>query len=185
MIGPAAMKGPTPGIARAPIPANNPSVPPTTAPVLTPAVTPSGAFVAFSVPISLEPRFSGIKAEIFEAKNPSLISLSVAKSAAGTVVYIPKTAVFLSSISSPLGIVRVSKWSTATVFHGKSSPSLSAIKIGCPALPENADEHVFIGKSHSRESPKVLVANSMGPRHTRSISCARQIEAKRVPAQLS
>src|SRR6266481_2453229 len=38
IIGPAAISGPTPGIAKAPIPASNPSVPPNTAPVPPPAV---------------------------------------------------------------------------------------------------------------------------------------------------
>src|ERR1043166_5340364 len=43
MIGPAAMKGPTPGIAMAPIPANHPSTPPITPPVAAPEGASTGA----------------------------------------------------------------------------------------------------------------------------------------------
>jgi hypothetical protein len=42
MIGPAAMKGPNPGIASAPMPAKTPSVPPMTPPVVAPAVAIAG-----------------------------------------------------------------------------------------------------------------------------------------------
>jgi hypothetical protein len=49
IIGPAAIKGPRPGIDSAPIPASQPSVPPSTAPVPAPVVAPSGALVFFSV----------------------------------------------------------------------------------------------------------------------------------------
>src|SRR5438445_596973 len=42
MIGPAAMNGPTPGIARAPTPARRPRVPPITPPVTAPVVVPVG-----------------------------------------------------------------------------------------------------------------------------------------------
>src|ERR1035438_5930524 len=45
IIGPAAMKGPTPGMAKAPIPAIHPNAPPTTPPVPAPVTAPSGAFV--------------------------------------------------------------------------------------------------------------------------------------------
>jgi hypothetical protein len=48
MMGPAAMNGPTPGIASAPIPASKPIAPRTTPPVVTPVVVPSGALVFFS-----------------------------------------------------------------------------------------------------------------------------------------
>ena len=43
MIGPAAMNGPRPGIASAPMPASHPRVPPTTAPEPAPVAAPSGA----------------------------------------------------------------------------------------------------------------------------------------------
>ena len=43
------MNGPNPGIARTPIPASRPRVPPIAPPVVTPAVVPSGAFVFFLV----------------------------------------------------------------------------------------------------------------------------------------
>lgn len=48
MSGPAAIKGPTPGIANAPIPASRPKVPPRMPPVATPVMAPSGALVFFS-----------------------------------------------------------------------------------------------------------------------------------------
>ena len=48
MIGPAAMNGPTPGIASAPMPASSPSVPPMAPPAAAPVVVPSGALVCFS-----------------------------------------------------------------------------------------------------------------------------------------
>ena len=56
IIGPAAMKGPSPGNASAPIPANHPKAPPIRTPEPAPAVAPSGAFVDFSVIRSLGPR---------------------------------------------------------------------------------------------------------------------------------
>src|SRR5690349_1269874 len=59
IIGPAAMKGPTPGIAKAPIPARTPSVPPITPPVVTPAAVPSGAFVSLACANSRVLRVSG------------------------------------------------------------------------------------------------------------------------------
>src|SRR5689334_22917625 len=53
MIGPAAMKGPKPGIASAPMSASHPNVPPTTPPAVAPVAVPSGAFVFFSAAKSL------------------------------------------------------------------------------------------------------------------------------------
>ena len=47
-IGPAAISGPTPGMASAPMPTSQPSVPPSSPPAPAPAVAPSGAFVFFS-----------------------------------------------------------------------------------------------------------------------------------------
>src|ERR1017187_5204710 len=49
IIGPAAMKGPTPGMANAPIPAIHPNAPPMTPPVPAPATAPSGRFTAASL----------------------------------------------------------------------------------------------------------------------------------------
>src|SRR5579862_509479 len=98
MIGPAAMNGPRPGITRAPTPISTPRPPPKTAPVLAPVVAPSGAFVAFSVTIGLEPGFSGNNTEISETKNPDATNESVALSADAAVVQIPHTAVFLFSV---------------------------------------------------------------------------------------
>ena len=55
MIGPAAMNGPRPGIASAPMPASRPSVPPSAPPAATPVVVPSGALVFFSCAKSFVP----------------------------------------------------------------------------------------------------------------------------------
>ena len=86
MTGPAAIRGPTPGMASAPIPANKPRVPPRTAPDPAPVAAPSGALEFFSVAIGLEPRFSGSSADTSAAEKPAFIKLSVAKSADATVV---------------------------------------------------------------------------------------------------
>ena len=48
MIGPAAINGPTPGMASVPTPANQPRTPPSIPPVAAPVVAPSGAFVCCS-----------------------------------------------------------------------------------------------------------------------------------------
>ena len=53
------MKGPRPGIARAPIPASHPRPPPNSAPVPAPVVAPSGALVFFSCAKSLVPSIFG------------------------------------------------------------------------------------------------------------------------------
>jgi hypothetical protein len=58
-MGPAAMNGPTPGIASMPMPASHPNAPPITAPVPPPATAPSADFVPFSWPNSFEPTFCG------------------------------------------------------------------------------------------------------------------------------
>ena len=65
MMGPAAINGPTPGIASEPMPASKPRVPPRSAPAPAPAAAPSGAFVAFSAPMSFEP-------ESFRKKNRNI-----------------------------------------------------------------------------------------------------------------
>jgi hypothetical protein len=63
--------------------------------VVTPAVAPSGAFVAFSVPISFEPaRLSGKSTEMSDDGKPELTNESVAVSTAVRVEYIPNTATF-------------------------------------------------------------------------------------------
>jgi hypothetical protein len=74
MIGPAAMNGPMPGIAMAPMPASQPSTPPIAAPLAAPAVAPSGALVAFTCAKSLLPSFSGYKIEISSTRNSALRS---------------------------------------------------------------------------------------------------------------
>src|SRR4029450_8411103 len=71
MIGPAAMKGPRPGIARAPMPASQPSAPPTTAPALPPVVAPSGALLAPSCPRSRRPVVSGNSTEMSSCEKPA------------------------------------------------------------------------------------------------------------------
>jgi len=47
------INGARPGTANIPTPASRPSVPPITPPAVTPAAVPSGAFVVFSVPMSV------------------------------------------------------------------------------------------------------------------------------------
>ncbi len=79
-IGPAAINGPTPGIARAPIPANHPSVPPITAPEPAPAATPSGTFVVFLVAKSFDPTFSGRSTETSVLRKPACFRESTASS---------------------------------------------------------------------------------------------------------
>ena len=63
-MGPAAIKGPTPGIASAPIPASTPKVPPITPPVVTPAVVPSGALVSLTCANSFVLLVSGSRTEM-------------------------------------------------------------------------------------------------------------------------
>ena len=77
IMGPAAINGPKPGIANAPIPASNPTVPPMAPPLTAPVVAPSGAFVALTAPNSgVSPEFgpeSGMRREIsLEGTRPSL-----------------------------------------------------------------------------------------------------------------
>src|SRR5271169_1254995 len=81
MMGPAAMNGPTPGMANAPIPASQPSAPPKTPPVTPPVVAPSGALVCCSCAKSLVPPLSGSSTEIsllekLSAFNCSTISMA-------------------------------------------------------------------------------------------------------------
>src|SRR5271165_75002 len=101
-IGPAAMNGPRPGIASIPMPAKTPSAPPIAPPVVTPTAVPSGAFVAFSVPMSFgPPRLSGRSTEISLVGKPARTRLSVAFSTATRVKNIPNTPTFLPDMSSP------------------------------------------------------------------------------------
>src|SRR5512139_871927 len=72
MIGPAAMKGPTPGIANVPIPASQPSAPPRRPPVPAPTVAPSGALVDCSWAKSRDVPWSGKRAEMSLFENPAL-----------------------------------------------------------------------------------------------------------------
>src|ERR1700741_4149171 len=65
-IGPAAIKGPTPGMARAPIPTSHPSAPPNTAPELAPAAITSGALLDFTV-------FSSFRAEVFRKEDGNIL----------------------------------------------------------------------------------------------------------------
>src|SRR4030095_4146622 len=97
IIGPAATKGPTPGIARAPIPANQPSAPPTNAPAPAPVEVPSGALLCFSCPISRTPLWSGIKKEISLLRNPATLKESTMRSACDSVGTIHMTAFFITS----------------------------------------------------------------------------------------
>src|SRR5262249_37217220 len=64
MIGPAAMNGPRPGIARVPMPASHPRTPPRTPPDTAPVVAPSGAFVCCSCAKSRVPSLSGNSTEM-------------------------------------------------------------------------------------------------------------------------
>src|SRR4029453_4440315 len=101
MIGPAAINGPTPGIASAPMPASNPNVPPIVPPAATPVVTPSGAFVCFSCAKSFDPCLSAIRTDTSALSKRAVTSSSTARSARSTLGYSPNTAVFLFVMDSP------------------------------------------------------------------------------------
>jgi hypothetical protein len=77
VIGPAARKGPTPGIANTPAPHKMPSVPPTTPPV----TAPSGALLFLSKSKSVVVGLSGIRIESFDSGNVAETSASMALSA--------------------------------------------------------------------------------------------------------
>src|SRR4051794_35568773 len=94
MIGPAAMNGPTPGMASAPMPASRPSTPPVTPPVAAPVVAPSGALVAFTCPMSCLPSVSGSNTEISELANPADCRRSTIPSACEYELAIQKTDFF-------------------------------------------------------------------------------------------
>jgi hypothetical protein len=82
MIGPAAMNGPTPGIAMAPMPARSPSAPPRMPPVVAPVAVPSGAFVCFSCANCFVPWRSGSRTEMSLFEKPDWTSDPTARSAA-------------------------------------------------------------------------------------------------------
>src|ERR1035441_6378830 len=75
-IGPAAIKGPRPGMAKAPMPASHPNPPPSTAPVPAPAEAPSGAFVPFLTAKSFDPTFSGNRTEMSVFRKPAVFRAS-------------------------------------------------------------------------------------------------------------
>src|SRR4051794_17708859 len=103
IIGPAAMNGPRPGMASAPMPASQPRVPPTTAPLVAPVAVPSGAFVFFSAAKSLLPWLLCISTEMSVLRKPSALSSSTARSTCARSRYNPYTAVFLPAMRcSPL-----------------------------------------------------------------------------------
>src|SRR5262249_56067891 len=76
MIGPAAMNGPRPGMAIAPIPTNQPKAPPNTPPAPAPVAAPSGALVCCSCAKSLVPVLSGHRTEISLLEKPAALSRS-------------------------------------------------------------------------------------------------------------
>src|ERR1700731_108808 len=73
-IGPAAMNGPPPGIAKLPIPTSHPRTPPATPPAATPVAAPSGALVCCSWAKSLVPSRSGRSTETSLLEKPALLS---------------------------------------------------------------------------------------------------------------
>ena len=81
-IGPAAINGPSPGIASAPMPVSQPRTPPAMPPAATPVVAPSGALVFFSCAKSLVPSFSGKSTEMSVLRKPALRRCSTASSTA-------------------------------------------------------------------------------------------------------
>jgi len=72
-MGPAAMNGPSPGMANPPTPASKPSVPPIAPPAVTPVAVPSGAFVCFSCANCSELWLSGNRTEISSYENPEAL----------------------------------------------------------------------------------------------------------------
>src|SRR5262245_13759461 len=94
IIGPAAIKGPTPGIANAPIPAIHPNAPPTTPPVPAPATAPSGAFVFFSCAKSRVVPLSGNSTEMSLLEKFTALSSSTICSACSREVAMQNTDFF-------------------------------------------------------------------------------------------
>src|ERR1017187_1607181 len=81
IIGPAAMNGPTPGMAKAPIPAIQPNAPPTTPPVPAPVTAPSGAFVLLVCAKSRVVVLSGKSTEMSLLEKFAFFRLSTMRSA--------------------------------------------------------------------------------------------------------
>src|SRR5579883_2166089 len=81
MMGPAAMKGPRPGIAKAPIPASQPNAPPRMPPVPAPVTAPSGAFVALRCANSLVLLVSGRSTEMSLLEKPAIFRSSTMRPA--------------------------------------------------------------------------------------------------------
>src|SRR5664279_2162329 len=80
-IGPAAINGPTPGMASAPIPAIQPNAPTTAPPVTAPVTAPSGALVCFSCAKSWLVPLSANKAEMSLLEKFAFLSWSTMLSA--------------------------------------------------------------------------------------------------------
>src|SRR5580765_1511267 len=80
-MGPAAMKGPTPGMAKAPMPAIHPNAPPMTPPVPAPVTAPSGALVFFSWAKSRLVSLSGNSTEMSLLEKFAVLSRSTICSA--------------------------------------------------------------------------------------------------------
>ncbi len=92
MMGPAAINGPTPGMANAPMPARRPSAPPTKPPAPTPATAPSGALVLCSWAKSIVPCLLGKRMDISKGAKPTRWSSRTTRSACSMVSTIPTTA---------------------------------------------------------------------------------------------
>src|ERR1043165_5762178 len=92
IIGPAAMKGPAPGMANAPIPANQPNAPPNMPPAPAPVAAPSGALVFFSCAKALDPHLSGKSTEISLLEKPAALRLSTIRQACSSLLAMQNTA---------------------------------------------------------------------------------------------
>src|SRR6185436_2054885 len=92
MIGPAAMNGPTPGMASEPIPASQPSVPPSNPPRPAPVAVPSGALVLCSWAKSRVPVLSGNSTEMSLLLKPPLFRSTTIRCAWPSVLAMQKTA---------------------------------------------------------------------------------------------
>src|SRR6185369_758610 len=115
-MGPAAMNGPTPGMASVPMPASQPSAPPTIPPVVAPVAVPSGAFECFSWPRSRDPRVSGNRTEMSSFENPTVWSSRTIRSACPSVVAMQYTEVFM--VLPPLLLSLLSSSSSAASAAG-------------------------------------------------------------------
>src|ERR1700730_214940 len=100
IIGPAAMNGPTPGIASAPIPTSHPNPPPSKPPAPAPVAAPSGAFVCCSWAKSRVPPLSGNRTEMSFPENPPPLSWFAILAACASLVAMPNTALLATMTSS-------------------------------------------------------------------------------------